>query len=415
MSTKAQVQTQAKTTDASGPAHTRQLPVTLPEHEAERPDIATQLEGASRLGHSLGAISVRSPAPSLIQAEPLVQRQELPEEEEEELQTKPADGVQRQGRGDGFRLDDETAGRINRARGGGQPLEGAIRARMGETMGHDFSGLRVHTDAEADALNRQLGAKAFTTGRDVFFRRGAYEPSFSSGRELIAHELTHVVQQSSGRVCGGGGMTVRPAGDAFEQEADKAAEVVTRSIHTLVQRQTFEDKELQIQEEAEVIQTNNGDEPLFKYWVYQSYLAEKEAGTTIMTQGADGSCVAIAGKLVSGEVFCAHVDIGFGPTPETGPGEGYSNKVNEVARVKMPEVLKPNSVAECFFVASARNAPTPGLIAAVQELYKAQDKGSVGGLGLDKGGKPEAFDTGTREKDAPAAENLKEKYCTIEE
>jgi hypothetical protein len=79
----------------------------------------------------------------------------------------------------------------------------------------------VHTDAGADKLNKQLSAKAFTTGSDIFFKRGAYEPGSSGGRELIAHELSHVVQQDTGQVSGGGsGMTVRPAGDSFEQVAE---------------------------------------------------------------------------------------------------------------------------------------------------------------------------------------------------
>jgi hypothetical protein len=222
MSTKAQVKTQAKTLAAPRPVHVGQPPVAVSEREADRPAIATQLEGASRLGHSLGAISVRSAAPSQIQAKPLIQRQELPEEEEEEeLQTKPANGVQRQGQGGGFRLEDETASRINRARGGGKSLDGALQEQMSETMGHDFSGVRVHTDAQADELNQQLSAKAFTTGQDIFFKRGAYDPASSSGQELVTHELTHVVQQSTGRVPGSSrGMTLRPAADAFEQEAD---------------------------------------------------------------------------------------------------------------------------------------------------------------------------------------------------
>lgn len=64
-------------------------------------------------------------------------------------------------------------------------------------MGVDFSRVKVHTDAKSDQLNRSIQAKAFTTGQDVFFRHGAYDPSSRGGQELIAHELTHVVQQGS--------------------------------------------------------------------------------------------------------------------------------------------------------------------------------------------------------------------------
>ncbi|WP_197985644.1 DUF4157 domain-containing protein [Leptolyngbya sp. Cla-17] len=87
---------------------------------------------------------------------------------------------------------------IRSARGGGQPLDLNLQQSMGQAMGADFSGVKVHTDAQADQLNRSVQAKAFTTGRDMFFRQGAYDPRSGGGQELIAHELTHVVQQRVG-------------------------------------------------------------------------------------------------------------------------------------------------------------------------------------------------------------------------
>ena len=141
-------------------------------------------------------------------------------EEEEEIQAK---AIQQVGL-EGGPVSPEVESAITRARGAGQPLDGALQKQMSETMGHDFSGVRVHTGQDADELNQQLSAKAFTTGADIFFRRGAYDPASSGGRELVAHELSHVVQQSTGRVTGtGGSMAVRSAGDAFEQEADALA------------------------------------------------------------------------------------------------------------------------------------------------------------------------------------------------
>jgi hypothetical protein len=86
-------------------------------------------------------------------------------------------------------------GSINRAKGGGQPLDAGLQRSMSQAMGADFSGVRVHTDSHADQLNQSIQAKAFTTGQDVFFRQGAYDPGSRGGQELIAHELTHVVQQ----------------------------------------------------------------------------------------------------------------------------------------------------------------------------------------------------------------------------
>lgn len=153
-------------------------------------------------------------------------------------------------------LDDETATRINRERGGGQPLDGALQARAGDAMGHDLSAVRVHTSPEAGDLSRQLNARAFTTGRDVFFREGAYEPHSSAGQELIAHELTHVVQQGLRSVGGGSSrMNVNPPGDVYEQEADAVAKTVTSaSAGGQLQRQGVPE------EEEEKVQTQAGEE-----------------------------------------------------------------------------------------------------------------------------------------------------------
>jgi len=124
-----------------------------------------------------------------------LQRQE---ENKEELQAKST--LQRgEAIGGGEATPDlDTA--INSSRGGGQPLDAGLQQSMGQAMGADFSGVRVHTDARSDQLNQSIQAKAFTTGQDVFFRQGAYDPASRGGQELIAHELTHVVQQNGGAV-----------------------------------------------------------------------------------------------------------------------------------------------------------------------------------------------------------------------
>jgi hypothetical protein len=82
-----------------------------------------------------------------------------------------------------------------RSTGGGQSLDTGIQAKMESGTGHDFSGVRVHTDSQADALSESLGARAFTTGSDIFFKQGEYNPGTSEGDKLIAHESTHVIQQ----------------------------------------------------------------------------------------------------------------------------------------------------------------------------------------------------------------------------
>ncbi len=96
----------------------------------------------------------------------------------------------------GGELSSEWEGELQRATSGGQPLSPSVKEPMERAFGADFGGVRVHTGAQADRLARSIQAKAFTTGHDVFFRQGAYEPGSRGGQELIAHELTHVVQQN---------------------------------------------------------------------------------------------------------------------------------------------------------------------------------------------------------------------------
>jgi hypothetical protein len=80
-----------------------------------------------------------------------------------------------------------------------QPLSPAIRARMEAHFGHDFSQVRVHTDAPAARSAQALGAKAYTYGRELVFAPGAYDPQSTTGQRLLAHELAHIVQQAQGR------------------------------------------------------------------------------------------------------------------------------------------------------------------------------------------------------------------------
>jgi len=86
-------------------------------------------------------------------------------------------------------------GEIASLRGGGQPLPRGVRTEFEGTLGHDFGDVRVHTGPNADRIARSIDARAFTVGADVAFRRGEYDPKSRAGKRLLAHELTHVVQQ----------------------------------------------------------------------------------------------------------------------------------------------------------------------------------------------------------------------------
>jgi hypothetical protein len=147
-----------------------------------------------------------------------VQRQEL---DEEELQMSRDPAAPTVGP-EGGSLSPSVETRINAARAGGSGLNQATRSHMEAAFGTSFADVRVHHDGESDALARSMTARAFTTGSDVFLRRDANP----GDTRLIAHELTHVVQQRS---MGGGEMTVRPAGDIYEQQADAVAGEIARS------------------------------------------------------------------------------------------------------------------------------------------------------------------------------------------
>jgi hypothetical protein len=110
-----------------------------------------------------------------------------------------ADGIQRRAEvgAAGGDLDAETEGLIARARTGGSALALPVRRQMEDAIGADFGGVRIHTGAAADALNDQIQASAFTVGNDIFFRGGAPDASAPAGQELLAHELTHTVQQGA--------------------------------------------------------------------------------------------------------------------------------------------------------------------------------------------------------------------------
>jgi hypothetical protein len=128
---------------------------------------------------------------------------------------------------------------IQKERGGGQGLDAGVRRQMENSLGANFGGVRIHTDQKADSLNHALSARAFTTGQDIFFRDGAYQPGSSIGRELIAHELTHVVQQNGDTVKRA--MSVSQPGDPHEVEAEETARAVVQQEHATVSKQ--EEKE----------------------------------------------------------------------------------------------------------------------------------------------------------------------------
>lgn len=126
---------------------------------------------------------------------PLVQRQPEPDVEEDEEQL-----VQPKAAASAPVMTPSVQSGINSSRGSGQPMSDGTRTSMESRFGRSFESVRVHDDRKAADLSGQLNALAFTTGRDIFFGAGRYQPQSSEGGKLLAHELTHVLQQGGGRL-----------------------------------------------------------------------------------------------------------------------------------------------------------------------------------------------------------------------
>ncbi|MCF6404962.1 DUF4157 domain-containing protein [Chitinophaga filiformis] len=159
-----------------------------------------------------GSTVTAAHAPALSQSENLQMKgQEGKEElgEEKQLQRKPVfDSMADQGEDQVQRKENNTADtksssnagleqRLQHSKGSGSPLPAETRQAMESSMGADFSGVRVHTGKEAASLSNDLEAQAFTHGNDIYFNEGKFDTTSSTGRHLLAHELTHTVQQGA--------------------------------------------------------------------------------------------------------------------------------------------------------------------------------------------------------------------------
>ncbi|MCD0470426.1 DUF4157 domain-containing protein [Flavobacterium sp. JAS] len=95
--------------------------------------------------------------------------------------------------------DNELEGKLDNSKGGGAGLDKNTKKEMESGFGTDFSNVKIHTDASAVQMSQELGAQAFTNGNDVYFNQGKYNPGSQEGKHLLAHELTHTVQQTGAK------------------------------------------------------------------------------------------------------------------------------------------------------------------------------------------------------------------------
>jgi Domain of unknown function (DUF4157) len=113
----------------------------------------------------------------------------------------------------------------------GEPLPAMTRQKMENAFGHDFSRVRIHRDAEAGEISRQLSALAFTHGSHIYFGNGRYDPDGSSGKRLLAHELTHVVQQGQAAPQQSSEATTPSAVQAHAPAIQRVATWVAGTVH----------------------------------------------------------------------------------------------------------------------------------------------------------------------------------------
>ena len=123
--------------------------------------------------------------------------EKVQKKEEEKLQKAPAseEKLQRKGSDGAPSVNANLQSAIQSSSGSGQPLSSDVRGYMEPRFNADFSNVRVHSDPKAAGLSNQLSARAFTHQNNIFFSRDQYQPGSSEGRQLLAHELTHTIQQ----------------------------------------------------------------------------------------------------------------------------------------------------------------------------------------------------------------------------
>ncbi|MGJ8744942.1 eCIS core domain-containing protein [Polaribacter sp.] len=132
---------------------------------------------------------------------------------------------------------------------GGKKMDGNTRAKMEQGFGADFSAVNIHTDSDAVQLNEDIGAQAFTHGNDVYFNKGKYNPNSTEGSHLLAHELTHTIQQTgmvqtyrgSGATNFGVGNSSSLKEDSFNPKTDKITKPWIHKIYVNLNKKTVKD------------------------------------------------------------------------------------------------------------------------------------------------------------------------------
>ncbi|MCX2680333.1 DUF4157 domain-containing protein [Galbibacter sp. EGI 63066] len=162
----------------------------------QRESLATPLED-----EKLGTAEQRMEEDKLVQEKPEGEAMEEPEEEmvskmDEEKEEEEGEAVQTKSNTSSNTASSGLTQQIKKKTGKGEKLSKNTKGEMESSFRKDFSDVNIHTDKDAVNMNRELKAQAFTHGKDIYFNSGKYNPDTTEGKRLLAHELTHVVQQN---------------------------------------------------------------------------------------------------------------------------------------------------------------------------------------------------------------------------
>ena len=168
----------------------------------------------------------------MMEEEPAQAKEEEVQSKEEELQAKEDEEVQTKLQPSAPSAPSKPSinDQLSSSKGSGSPLSGGVKQEMESGFGADFSGVKIHTDDRAASMSKEIGAQAFTNKGDVYFNQGKFNPATQQGKTLLAHELTHTIQQGA-------------AGEKKDQsEADKDKAATTDKTASGDKTQTIEPK-----------------------------------------------------------------------------------------------------------------------------------------------------------------------------
>ncbi len=281
--------------------------------------------------------------------------------------------VQLSGEGGGA-VHSQVESRIESQRGGGAALPEHTQNQMSESFGADFSNVRVHTGGESNELNRSLNARAFTTGNDVFFADNEYNPDSSGGQELLAHELTHVVQQGGApaksaaqtkRAGEDGQVATKPLQRGMAE--DEQEQLLTKRIEGALQRQGVTDVPVKSVLASHPIQRGMADmedESLLATKPVQRGMADMEDESLLATKRVAGAPVQRAMTV-------------------NAPGDEYEQEADSAARQVMSKSAQRSAADEEDESLLATKQVQRGMAEDEQEqlltkrVQRAEDPGSL--------------------------------------